>query len=333
MVEQVIQVAVHDLKKDSENFETVSGNAHLKVSKTVERVVGELHAMYASRASKSHGRFAASADNYPAQTYLDEFRKGDFKDFATLTAKLMTTLTVQARRKPGATGGHVLFAHLEKDEQRYLLVAIINDKLGAALTKNFDIASVEHLDLDGFRFAGRINITAWTNSADRYIGFLKGKGNVAEYFKEFLGCDSTVQDLEDTRTLVRVLNGFAEPAKGFVKDKQAFLQKAYDICQRYIRDNEPLDLETFSNELFPDNPKELAKTLGDPDVGLSDGFVPKKRALSPMVKFSAKTRLWSVEFNRQALTDGKIVYNDDKKTLTFTELPAELIERLEHDQE
>ncbi|TJV07960.1 MAG: nucleoid-associated protein, partial [Mesorhizobium sp.] len=95
---------------------------------------------------------------------------------------------------------------------------------------------------------------------------------------------------------------------------------AYDICQRYIRDNEPLDLETFSNELFPENPKELAKSLGDPDVGLGDGFVPKKRALSPMVKFSAKTRLWSVEFNRQALTDGKIVYNDDKKTLTFTEL-------------
>ncbi|TIL93073.1 MAG: hypothetical protein E5Y73_14895 [Mesorhizobium sp.] len=109
----------------------------------------------------------------------------------------MTTLTVQARRKPGATGGHVLFAHLEKDEQRFLLVAIINDKLGAALTKSFDIASVEHLDLDGFRFAGRINMTAWTNSADRYIGFLKGKRNVAEYFKEFLGCDSTVQDLED----------------------------------------------------------------------------------------------------------------------------------------
>ncbi|TIX10615.1 MAG: hypothetical protein E5V44_09055, partial [Mesorhizobium sp.] len=91
MVEQVIQVAVHDLKRNSESFETVSGNAHLKVSETVERVVGELHAMYASRASKSHGRFAASSDNYPAQTYLDEFRKGDFKDFATLTAKLMTT--------------------------------------------------------------------------------------------------------------------------------------------------------------------------------------------------------------------------------------------------
>lgn len=60
MVEQVIQVAVHDLKRNSESFETVSGNAHLKVSETVERVVGELHAMYASRASKSHGRFAAS---------------------------------------------------------------------------------------------------------------------------------------------------------------------------------------------------------------------------------------------------------------------------------
>lgn len=332
MSEKVVQVAVHDLKKEADDFKTVAGNAGLKVSATVERVVSDLHAMYASRASKSHGAFDPDAANYPAQTFLGAYRSGGFKDFATLTAKLMTTLAAEAKKKPGATGGHVLFAHIEKDGQVFLLVAIINDKLGAALTKNYDIASVEHLDLDGFRFAGRINITAWTAAAERYIGFLKGKGDVADYFKAFLGCSTPVQDLEDTRALVRALKDFAEPAKGFVPDGEAFLRKAFEIFQRHARDNEPIDFEALANELMPSDPKPLSKALGDPEAALGDGFVPKKRGYWPLTKFAARTPLWSMEFDRRALADGKVVYNGDKKTLTFTELPPELVSRLEGEE-
>ncbi|QNH35635.1 nucleoid-associated protein [Aminobacter sp. MDW-2] len=334
MVDSVVQVAVHDLRrKGPADFETILGKDQLDVSETVVRVVNDLHTLYANRASKAHGRFSENVNDYPAQTFIADFHKGIYRDFATLTQKLMTTLTTQARRKAGATGGHVLFAHIERDDHVYLMVAIINDKLGAALTNDLDIADVKHLDLDGFRFAGRVNITAWLNDADRYIGFLKGKGDVAEYFKEFLGCDTTVQDKEDTKTLIRVLEGFADPAKGVVKDKQAFLQKAYDICERHVRDGVPLDFEAFSNELFPEKPDELAKALGDPDIALGDGFVPNRRALRAMVKFTAKTPLWSMEFDRRALAEGKIVYDPDKKTVTFTELPDQLVQELERDRE
>ncbi len=309
------------------------GKAQLKVSETVVRVVNELHSLYSSKASKAHGRFSANVADYPAQTFISDFEKGHYRDFALLTKRLMDTLTVQARRKAGATGGHVLFAHIEKDNHTYLMVAIINDRLGALLTQDLDIADVRHLDLDGFRFAGRVNITAWLNDADRYIGFLKGKGDVAEYFKEFLGCDTTVQDKEDTRTLIRVLEEFADPAKGAVKDKQVFLQRAYEICERLVREGVPLDFEAFANELYPEKPADLAKVLGDPDLALGDGFVPNRRSLRALVKFTAKTSQWSLEFDRSALAEGKIVYDPEKKTITFTELPEELVEELERERE
>ncbi|MBB2768263.1 UNVERIFIED_ORG: nucleoid-associated protein [Rhizobium esperanzae] len=333
MVDNVVQVAIHDLRrKDARDFETILGKAQLKISETVERVVNELHALYASRASKAHGKFSAQVADYPAQTFIGEFEKGNYQDFSDLTKKLMGTLAVQAKQKAGATGGHVLFAHIEKDNQVYLMVAIINDKLGAALTNDLDIAEVKHLDLDGFRFAGRVNITAWLGGADRYIGFLKGKGDVAEYFKEFLGCDTTVQDREDTRKLVRILEDFSDPAKGVVKDKQAFLRKAHEICERHIRQGVPLDFEAFSNELFPDNPQVLAEALGH-DQALGDGFVPNKMSLRALVKFRAKTSQWSVEFDRSALNDGKIVYDPEKKTITFKDLPDDLVEDLERERE
>ncbi|MDO3432159.1 nucleoid-associated protein [Rhizobium sp. CBN3] len=334
MVDNVVQVAVHDLRRKGQgDFETILGKAQLNVSPTVVRVVNELHSLYASKASKAHGRFSDKVADYPAQTFISDFERGKYQDFADLTQKLMDTLTVQARRKPGATGGHVLFAHIEKDNHVYLMVAIINDKLGAALTNDLDIADVKHLDLDGFRFAGRVNITAWLAEADRYIGFLKGKGDVAEYFKEFLGCDTTVQDIQDTKTLIRVLEDFADPAKGVVKDKNVFLQRAYEICERHVREGLPLDFQAFSNELYPDEPDVLAKALGDPDLALGDGFVPNRRSLRALVRFKAKTSQWSVEFDRSALAEGKIVYDHEKKTITFNELPAELVEELERERE
>lgn len=334
MIDSVVQVAVHDLRrKGPTDFEAILGKDQLAVSETVERVVSDLHTLYASRASKAHGRFSENVQDYPAQTFMAEFQKGGFRDFATLTQRLMTTLTTQARRKPGATGGHVLFAHVKKGDDVYLMVAIINDKLGAALTNDLDITDIKHLDLDGFRFAGRVNLTAWLSDADRYIGFLKGKGDVAEYFKEFLGCDTTVQDKEDTKTLIRILEDFADPSKGTIKDRQAFLQRAYQICERHVRDGAPLDFEVFANELFPEAPADLAKALGNPDHALGDGFVPNKRALRSMVKFAARTPLWSIEFDRRALAEGKIVYDPDKRTVTFTELPEQLVQELERDRE
>jgi nucleoid-associated protein len=334
MVDDVIQVAVHDLRrKGAADFEIFPGKAQLKISDTVVRVVNDLHALYAGRASKAHGRFSDDIEDYPAQFFISEYQKGGFRDFATLTQKLMVTLTTQARRKPGATGGHVLFAHLEKDARVYLLVAVVNDKLGALLTSDLDMADVRHLDLDGFRFAGRVDITAWLNGADRYIGFLKGRGEVADYFKEFLGCATAVEDREDTRRLIRVLEDFAEPARGSVKDKQAFLERAYEICDRYIREGAPLDFEVLSNELHPEEPRTLEKALGDPDLALGDGFVPNRRALGALVRFRGRTPFWSLEFDRRALSQGKVVYDPGRKTITINDLPGDLVAELERNRE
>lgn len=89
---------------------------------------------------------------------------------------MMDTLRRQAATKSASAGGHVFFAQFRREARDYLLVAIITDKLSATLTANLDMEDVQHLDLDGFRFAGRINLTGWAAGEERYISFLKGEG-------------------------------------------------------------------------------------------------------------------------------------------------------------
>ncbi|OKO73878.1 nucleoid-associated protein [Bradyrhizobium sp. NAS96.2] len=329
MPSKIFHVAIHDLRRKGEDdFEFVVGKNDLKHGSTLTRVVDELHHLYARRASKSHGKFSADDVNFPTQGFLRIYIDGGSKDFETLTTSLMTTLVTQARRKTGATGGHVFFVHFEDDGKQFVMIAIVNDRLGAAITHDYDVSDVTTLDLDGFRFAGRINLTAWANKEERYVGFLKGKGDVAEYFKEFLGCDTTVQDREDTNSLVAALKHFADSQSMVGADRDEFLAKAKAICDVSAKKREQLHLTAFSNELFPSEPDLLLSVLTDDARKINDGFIPDRRALAILVRFKAKTSFWSVEFEREAITLGKVRYNEKSNSLTLSDIPMELAEEL-----
>jgi nucleoid-associated protein len=291
-------------------------------------VIDDLYDLYSRRASKSHGKFSLEEDYAPTQNYLRDYVDGGSRDFSVLTEKMMNTLRIQAGSRNAAQGGHVFFAHFERDDRQFLLVAIVNDKLGATLTKSYDVTDVQHLDMEGFRFAGRINLTGWAAKEDRYIGFLKGKGAVSDYFKAFLGCDTTIQDRQDTTDLVGVLREFADAQGMTTEQKDDFLGRAKAIGDRYSRNKEEIEFQALANELMPMSPHMLLDVLTDPERKLNDRFVPDRRALSSLVKFRGRTSLWSVEFERQALSGGKVRYDPEENTLTLTDLPDELTAQL-----
>lgn len=317
----IISVAVHDLRKVDETFEVIIGNSGLKVSETVQRLVDQLHTLYGRRTSKSHGQFSEDEVNYPTQTHLKDYLGNRPHDFSVLTEEMMKTLQSKAKGT-AATGGHVFFAHFERDARHYLMVAIVNDRLSAALTKQHDVHEVTHLDVDGFRFAGRINITAWTNDEERYIGFLKGKGDVAEYFQEFLGCALSVQERADTKALVDALKDFADKQNYTIEVKGAFLAKAKEICARAASKREELSFEALTNELVPDDPVALRDHLADPGRRLNDGFIPNKAMLNYLVRFKGRTSHWTIDFDRDALVSGEVKFDPAKGTLTLRTSPT-----------
>lgn len=324
MPDRIFAVAIHHLQKASTgSYSVLRGNSAIAITQTAERLIGELHKLYSRRASKAYGKFSTDEENYPTPVNLRKYLKGKM-DFAALTLALMATLAKEAQAKTASTGGHVFFAHFEKDKVQYLLVAIVTDKLSAALTTNEDLEDVEHLDVDGFRFAGRISLTGWGNNDDRYIGFLKGKGAVSDYFKEFLGCDTTIQSRVETTSLVNALKSFADQKKLGSAQRDLFMNRALAICDRDARQQRVIDFTTLANELYPDHPDDLVKVLADPKLSLNDGFVADRRALKGLVSFKKRTDYWSVEFERKALQAGKVRYNFEEGSITLFDVPEDL---------
>lgn len=327
---EIIALAIHDLERTQQGFDIKLSKAQLPVNKTTQRVVDELYDLYSRRASKSHGKFADDGV-VATPALLKEYLDAKTQDFVDLTSKMMDTLQRQAGYRGAATGGHVFFAHFKREGREFVLVAIVTDKLGAALSGDLSMRDVSHLDIDGFRFAGRINLTGWAANEERYVGFLKGKGNVSDYFKEFLGCTQVVQAMMDTTDLVTALKDFTKQ-KGMTEPQSTeFLTKAKSICERAARDREELEFEALANELLPREPKTLVEFLAAEGRSLNDRFVPDRRALRSLVRYKAKTDQWSVEFEREALAGGSVMFNPKDDSLTFKNLPVDLIAQLKND--
>lgn len=110
--------------------------------------------------------------------------------------------------------------------------------------------------------------------------------------------------------------------------REAFLRNAKAICDRAARGRTELDFTALANELVPEEPDALLAVLNDPDRGLSDGFVPNAGVLGTLVRFKARTDDWTVEFERDAITNGSVEFLEDERTLVIRNLPDDFVERL-----
>jgi len=328
-------VIVHDLiKRKRGAAEVALREQEWPVTSLVQRVVDTLAHEYRQRASKSHGRFSNDPEFAAVPVLLRRYALDRDLSFVALTGAMMETLRARAATQSGATGGHVLFAHVhEMDRDEGLLVAVLTEEVGAAITATRELTESRYLNMKGFRYAGRVDLDGLRADAERYVSFLRGSGKeVSEYFRTFLGCDTTIAALQETTKLTEALRGFAVDQMSDEAARTSFLREATDVCAALARAGEVFEVAAFANRMWPGTPQALVSALEDPALALSAGFVPHRRGLKGLTRFSgARPGIWKIEFDRQALSDGDIVYDQVQETLTIRQLPADLLSRLKEE--
>jgi nucleoid-associated protein len=226
-----------------------------------------------------------------------------------------------------ATGGFVLIAKITNEGTDYLLAAIVTEIVGTAITQGLEVIDSVHLDMSQLRVAGRVDLNAWQAGADRYISFLKSRGDIANYFKLFLGCNDLVLALEESRKLVIGLEQFAAEQALDAGQRDDFLDRAHQYLTSMEKDT-PLSLEALSNHVWPDEPELLQTKLASEELALSDGFVPDRRAIKGLVKFEGKSQFWNIKFDRKAIRLGHLRYNPDSDSIVLTQIPDSLRQEL-----
>lgn len=326
--QNIVGLVVHKLEKDRQGgARVVPRTSELTVTEPTQRLVGEIHRLYGDRASKGYGKFEQDEDNYPMPRYARRYFVEQNLNFYDLSILMMNMLCERSRSEPLATGGYVLIAHVENSATHFLLVAMVTNKIGTAITEGLDVVDSTHLDLSALRVAGRIDATAWQCGHERCISFLKGRGEVSDYFKRFLGCNDYIAAPAETQKLNQCLKDFASAKQLSEQETDQFLRQAHDICTRLAEARTAIALDEVANALWPQAPQELQAAFAAPELQLNDGFIPDKRSLRGLIRFklASPSRAWKLEFERAGLRNGEVFFDAENATLTLRNLPADFI--------
>ncbi|WP_398313192.1 nucleoid-associated protein [Zoogloea sp.] len=288
------------------------------------RLMERLCRHFAERPGKGYGWFEKDERSFPMPRLVREHAIEQSMDFATLSKEMVTQLQQRVDEDKMDEGGYVLIARATVFGADCLYVALLQEILGTVIGDGLSIQDSPHLDFSALQVAGRIDISAWQAGAERYISFLKGRGDVAGWFKRFLGCTDVVIALKETKKLVETLSHFAETQQLDAAGRDELLERAHLVLEEMGDSGAALNLEAVAGQIFPDAPQKLSATLQDEALDLASGFVPDKRALRPLIRFKASAEDWKLEFERSGLRSGAVQYDKTSNTLVLTNVPENL---------
>lgn len=294
------------------------------VSAAAASLLERLCRHFAERPGKGYGHFEEDQRRFPMPRLVRAHAIEASMDFATLSREMTVLLQAQVDEDKVEDGGYVLIARATVFGADCLWVALLQETLGTVIDAGLEIHDSPHLDLAGLQIAGRIDISAWQAGAERYISFLKGRGDVANWFKRFLGCTDVVIALKETKKLVETLARFADTQQLDSALRDELLERAHGVLEEMNDSGAPLNLAAVAAQIFPEAPQTLTAALEDEALELATGFVPDKRALRPLIRFKANGTDWKLEFERSGLRSGSIQYDKDANTLVLANIPESL---------
>ncbi|MDK2125220.1 nucleoid-associated protein [Parachitinimonas caeni] len=321
----VSHVIVHQLSKSEQGEASVRlRDTPLPLNAAAQRLVEQLVGLYTARLGKSFGQFEEDEASFPLPRWLRQYLQAQSLDFSGLSAQMAEALRQRLEQEALATGGYLLIAHAKEASSDSLLVALLTEAQGSALTAELDVTDCSYLDLSSLKVAGRIDLTAWQQGGERYISFLKGKGDVAQYFKQFLGCSDVVSALKETQKLVQGLGQFVESRKLQPAQRDEILERAHSYLEGLGEQDVPWSLDEVAQQVWPQEPACLRRSFDEQAIEVSGGFVPDKRAIKPLVRFKAQAQQWKLEFDRNSLRSGAVIYNKHNDTLVLYDVPEHL---------
>ncbi|AKH89030.1 nucleoid-associated protein [Edwardsiella tarda] len=315
---------VHIMSKEQQGIATLYPCPTEKpVQQASQDLTKALSEKYSGRASKGYGKFEDDRDNFPMGNIVDDYFAHRTYNFYDTSIRMLNHLKARADNEVMSTGGFVIIVHNEINANHYLMIAILTSTTGSTV-QDYDILPSEYLDIAKLRVAGRIDLTGRENGKERYISFLKGQNSVAGYFKKFLGCNDILIAQQETVKLRNALLDFASDRNLNPDERQYFLNRAHEILKSLSHSSGLFDTQAFANELWPTEPELLVTKLTSEELELSDGFVPDENAIRALISFKGKSKHWSLNFERAALHDGSVQYDQENNKLILTEIPDTL---------
>lgn len=299
------------------------------------RLAERLCGQYESRSAKGFGRFEEDEETFPLARWLRAHLADDGCDFVTLSRQLAERVQAIADEEELEEGGHLVVARIREGAGEggadSLWAALLGEAEGVSVSGTLAPLDCRHVDFAALHAAGRIDLSGWGRCDERYIGFLRGRGKGGAWFKRVLGCSDVMVALQETKKLVATLDRFVDAERLAPAARDSVLERAHDYLDSLGEAGAPVVFEELAREVFPEQPARLDALLRAEETKIAPGFVPNRRAIRPLVRFSASAENWKLEFERSGLHSGAVHYDRATDTLVLSGVPDYLKRMLDED--
>lgn len=304
-------------------------DSELAASQAMEDLLAKLNDTYNAK-PKVWGFFNADSVTYPFSVWLGRYLDGS-DDFVAFSRQAADHLKTLMEGNNLSVGGHVLFAHYRQGESDYLAIALLHHSEGVSVTESLDVASTRQLDLAQLHLAARIDLSDWRGDSPskQYISFTKGKGGkrIADYFRDFIGCEEGIDAPGETRTLLKAFSDYVESEDFAEEQAREKTDNLIDYANTQARAGQPITLDELSELVDDKQPKAFYDYIRNKDYGLAAEIPPDKRTLHQFRRLTGRAGGLSISFESHLL-GSQVEYDETHDQLIIHQVPTSLRDQI-----
>lgn len=329
----VKNIVIHQVNKKPGNrsVSLKTANSVIKVGSAEKRFIVDLHIAYFKKSNPIYGMFGGDYPDF--KDNLDNYLKKE-QDFLEFSKQGLKIYKNEIQKSAPASGGFLVFAEYEylDNNTHYLLVLTTNNKEGYSITNKLEIAGIESIDMSKVDVACLINLTKYSQHKDdkeeTYLSFVRGNKEISIYFMSFIDCHDKTSSKESSKRLMIAISDFMGIQEWNREIKRKKKESIYSYCDNCITNNESIKLSTISELMNSDEPDVFMEYASKEEHSVSAIISGDRSQLKQLKSIYYKDKNMTIGFDRKLLIENLVHYDDQKKELTFKNIPQELANQI-----
>ena len=267
------------------------------------------------QSGRIYGNFEADTNAYPFSRLLSECTAnwGDFLSFSKDTAAL---LVARMKDIPAATGGYFFAARFAENGEDLLLILMLRQEQGHAIDdETLTLKRSMNLQMEQLDLAARISISDWQTGRPEPVSLVRGRKEVSEYFKSFIGLHEPRTNTQGTQKLKNFIEQWMEENKYSHPEREGVRERVLDYAKK--RKDEPVELNVISTLVDPERHERFFTEANE--SGLGAEFHIDRRSLSPWVRVIYNDPDIKLNFSRRLLNK-RVRYDKHEKTILIKDI-------------
>ncbi len=318
---QVKNMVIHKLeKKQGEQAILTKAARQLPVTWVHQHFMSEVKGVYYNKSNPIYGSFDAARDSYPYQAFLCSYLSGN-TSFYDFTIKAIVHFENIMNEVALATGGYVLFCHFTMGED-FIAVIVLNDKESYIINDNLDVNANARLDIEKLDVANFTNCSKWNSGEDIYLSFTRGKKEISNYFRRFIGCTDYASARESSLHLKRAINDYLYQNGYDRQQTEGVKELIFAYCEQQMKDKTDIQLHYVAYLINQCEPEDFVQFASAEKYQVS-AFFKGHNTLKSLKYYSYHSKELTIIFDSKLLGN-TVVYDDVKNNLLIKDVPDHL---------